>query len=166
MRNETILITGATGLIGSAVLRRLLTSGGLHRAYVLVRDPRAWNRVAASLPDHGIATIAVEGDLTHPGLGIDAPTRAQLARKVTGVLHLAADTTFSQSLEQARAVNTTGTVRLLELVDALPRLRRFAHVSSAFVAGAATGRILEQDNGDSAGWVNAYEQSKHEAERL
>jgi nucleoside-diphosphate-sugar epimerase len=166
MRSETILITGATGLIGSAVLRRLLASGRLHRAYVLVRDPRAWNRVAASLPDHGSSAIALEGDLALPGLGVDALTRAQLARKVTGVLHLAADTSFSQSLGQARAINTTGTARLLELADALPRLRRFAHVSTAFVAGAATGRILEQDNGDAAGWINAYEQSKHEAELL
>jgi long-chain acyl-CoA synthetase len=38
-------------------------------------------------------------------------------------------------------------------------------ISTAFVAGRATGNILERDNGGDAGWVNSYEQSKYEAER-
>ena len=32
------------------------------------------------------------------------------------------------------------------------------------MAGRATGTILERDNGYRSGWVNAYEQSKYEAE--
>ena len=166
MRTHTILITGATGLIGRAILRHFLAIGSMHRAYVLVRDPRSWSVVAASLPEQGRRTTAVVGDIALPGLGLDAPTRAQLGRKVTAVVHLAADTSFSQTLDGARAVNTTGTAHLLALIDALPRVRRFAHVSTAFVAGAATGRILEQEHDGSAGWVNSYEQSKHEAEQL
>lgn len=167
MRDETILITGATGLIGGAVLRNLLaTPGAVRRAYVLVRDPRAWSGIAASLPDRGHSTVAITGDITRPGLGLDAAVRAELARTVTMVLHGAADTSFSQALDHARAVNTAGTANVLELTEEMHELRRFAHVSTAFVAGAVTGRILERDNGAPAAWVNTYEQSKHEAEQL
>ena len=167
MRGDTILITGATGLIGRAVLRNLLsTSGAGRRAYALVRDPRAWGATVASLPHCGQAAIAVAGDITLPGLGLDASTRAELARAVTTVIHCAADTSFSQPLEHARAINTAGTANVLELATEMPSLRRFVHVSTAFVAGAVTGRILERDNGAPAAWVNAYEQSKYEAEQL
>ncbi len=166
MRSDTVLITGATGCIGRAVLGHFLANGSMHRAYVLVRDLRSWSALAASLPDQGQGATPLLGDIAAPGLGLDVPTRAQLARKVTAVVHFAANTSFSQALEHARAINTAGTANLLALSDALPRVRRFVHVSTAFVAGAATGRILEWDNGDSAGWVNAYEQSKYEAEAL
>ncbi len=167
MRDETILITGATGLIGGAVLRSLLaTPGAVRRAYVLVRDPRAWSAIASSLPARGQATIALTGDLTLPGLGLDDEVRGKLARQVTMVIHSAADTSFSQTLGHARAINTVGTRNVLELANAMPELRRLVHVSTAFVAGAVTGRILERDNGAPAAWVNAYEQSKYEAEQL
>ena len=167
MRDETILLTGATGLIGGDVLRNLLAPpGAVRRAYVLVRDPRAWSTIASSLPARGQATIGITGDITLPGLGLDAGLRAKLARQVTMVIHCAADTSFSQTLDHARAINTAGTANVVGLANELQELRRFVHVSTAFVAGAATGRILERDNGAPARWVNAYEQSKYEAELL
>jgi long-chain acyl-CoA synthetase len=92
-----------------------------------------------------------------------------LSRHATAVVHLAADTTFSRPLDAARAVNLEGTRHLLDLADACPFVERFAMVSTAFVAGRRTGRIAESalSAADrSAGWVNAYEQSKAEAEAL
>ena len=167
MRDETILITGATGCIGRAVLDRLLsTPHAVRRACVLARDPRAWAAIAASLPNRGEATSVMVGDVTRPGLGLDADLRAELARSVTVVIHCAADTSFSQSLENARAINTAGTANVLGLASELRALRRVVHVSTAFVAGGVSGRVLERDNGAPAGWVNAYEQSKFEAEQL
>ncbi|MGH7505222.1 MAG: SDR family oxidoreductase, partial [Longimicrobiales bacterium] len=41
-----------------------------------------------------------------------------------------------------------------------------AFVSTAFVAGRRTGSIQETDTGSRLGWLNAYEQSKAEAEAL
>ena len=166
MRDDTILITGATGLIGRAVLGDLLAAGDVRRVYALVRDLPTWSTIAATLPDHGRSVVPLLGDITRSGLGLHALVRSELAGSVTAIVHLAADTSFSQTLEHARAINTAGTAHLLELASALPRLRRFAYVSTAFVAGARTGRILEQDNGTDAGWINAYEQSKYEAEAL
>jgi long-chain acyl-CoA synthetase len=109
---------------------------------------------------------AVEGDVTLPGLGIDPRTRSRIAKKITRIVHAAADTSFSLALNESRATNTFGTAQVLELASDCAELIRFSYVSTAFVAGRSTGVILERDNGGEAGWVNAYEQSKYEAECL
>jgi long-chain acyl-CoA synthetase len=160
MRGETILITGATGLIGEAVLRNLVAAPGtVGRAYVLVRDPRASNVVGRSHPRSAPPAVAVTGDITLAGLGLDPSVREEITRTATMVIHCAADTSFSQTLAHARAVNTAGTANILALAAEMPSLRRFVHVSTAFVAGMVTGRVLEGDNGAPSAWVNAYEQS-------
>ena len=111
-------------------------------------------------------TNRVIGDLLNDGLGISAAAWDHLRRDVSGIIHLAADTQFSRPLAEARAVNTGGTRRLLELAADCVAPVRFAYVSTAFVAGRNTGTMIEGDNGSAAGWVNAYEQSKYEAEAL
>jgi nucleoside-diphosphate-sugar epimerase len=113
--------------------------------------------------------VAIAGDVTQPGLGLDASARAWLAARTTAVVHLAADTTFSRPLDAARRVNRDGTRHLLEVVGAWPHVTRLAFASTAFVAGRRTGTIPESRAGaadDAIGWVNAYEQSKAEAETL
>jgi nucleoside-diphosphate-sugar epimerase len=111
--------------------------------------------------------IAVEGDLTRDGLGVSAQDRSRLDANVTTVVHLAADTSFSQSLDHARSVNRDGTRRLLELTAGWPRLSRWIYTSTAFVAGHRVGVVRETDDTDPAdSWVNAYEQSKAEAEAI
>ena len=163
--SRSILVTGATGLLGRDVLRRLLASDAALRAIVLVRDPVRWARLAraASLDDR---VTAAAGDLRSDGLGLTREARAMIRRHVSAIIHLAADTTFSNPLDEARAVNTTGTERLLALARECASPARFAYVSTAFVAGRRTGIITEELASTSAGWVNAYEQSKYEAERL
>ena len=162
---RSILITGATGLLGRAVLARLLAADSRLRAFALVRDAGAWSRVASALGDHS-RIIPVQGDLRDDALGLAPNVRATICRNVTAIVHLAADTTFSNPLDRARAVNTAGTQRVLELAADCASSVRFAYVSTAFVAGRRTGEIAEDAHPATAGWVNAYEQSKHEAEQL
>jgi nucleoside-diphosphate-sugar epimerase len=81
------------------------------------------------------------------------------------VIHSAADIVFSRSLADARRVNTEGTRNVIELAATFPHTR-FVYVSSAFAVGRRTGAIAEGDDVGNAGWVNSYEQSKHEAETL
>lgn len=82
------------------------------------------------------------------------------------ILHAAATTSFSLPLEAARASNVTSTENVLSLAERSPRLWRLAHVSTAFVAGRRTGRILEPELEHDRGFLNSYQQSKHEAELL
>src|SRR5688572_15641892 len=157
MTKHCCFVTGATGLVGHEVVARLLASPDVERVYVLARGGTSGSRVTAT-PLHG--------DLRLDGLGIAPDVRARLAREVTTVVHLAANTSFSQSLDEARATNTDGTRRLLQLSDDWTHVSRWVYVSTAFVAGLRTGTILENDPLPVSGWANDYEQSKAEAEGL
>jgi nucleoside-diphosphate-sugar epimerase len=158
-----VFLTGATGLVGARLLARLVASGAT--VYCLVRDSRRFEAVSAPLGGLPGRAIPLLGDLRGDGLGLDAPDRRRCARSVRRVIHAAADTCFSRPLPLARAVNTDGTLRVLDLAGDWP-LDRLVHVSTAFVAGRHTGSVPEAALTDRPGFVNAYERSKHEAEAL
>ncbi|CAN5705295.1 hypothetical protein BH23GEM9_BH23GEM9_17080 [soil metagenome] len=162
---KQLLLTGATGLIGGDVLIRMLRADRALRAHVLVRTASHWPALASRLGPLQDRVTPVAADLSVPGMGLDAPARRQLT-DADLIVHCAADTRFSQTLPHARRHNRDGTRRLLELGTDCRALERFVHVSTAFVAGRLTGDVREAALNGDAGWVNAYEQSKHEAEAL
>ena len=162
---RSILLTGATGLLGRQLLTRLLCNDPRCRVYVLVRDLPRWTLVSLGV-DELSRVIPVRGDLCAKGLGLSHNERSTLRRELSAIIHLAADTTFSNSLDRAREVNVVGTQRIIELADECASMVHVAHVSTAFVAGRRTGTIEEDASRSIHGWVNAYEQSKHEAEQL
>jgi long-chain acyl-CoA synthetase len=164
--SNTLLITGATGLVGEGVLRAMLEADAELRVYALIRNEGSWARLSHALGNSAGRVTPVEGDLCRRGLAIDYGIRRKLTREVTTVVHAAANTCFSTPLAEARRVNTDGTRQLLSLCRAFGGLRRFTFVSTAYVAGRRQGVVLERDNGRDAGWVNAYERSKYEAECL
>jgi len=157
-----VLVTGATGLVGARCVRVLLERDPTATVYALARAPGG---LASDLLGHE-RVVPVPGDVTKAGLALAREQRRALARRVGIVIHAAADTRFSQTLAEARRSNTVGTAHVLELVTDWPGRPRFCFVSTAFVAGKRTGRIAEDGGSDAAGWVNMYERSKFEAERL
>ena len=159
-----VLVTGASGLVGEAVLRRLLADHPSLEAFVLVRNELRWQLASRRLGGLASRVTAVRGDVTAPGLGIEPSLRKRVEWESRVVIHAAADISFSRPLDQSRLVNTRGAYHAAELAASCQSLEGFVLVSSAYVAGRATGTILERDNGSDAGWVNAYEQSKYEAE--
>lgn len=164
-----VLVTGATGLLGSELVRRWTMSNMPRRIAVLVRDRARWDTVARRLALPHDAVVALEGDVTREGLGVGRVERTWLATNATAMVHLAADTTFSRPLDDARRVNRDGTAHLLALAADCPHVGRVAYVSTAFVAGRRTGAVAESAAGaatEQIGWVNGYEQSKAEAEAL
>ena len=161
---RSIFVTGATGLIGRRVVASLL-----HRTdapiVVLVRDPARWTSIAQQLGPAAARVIPVRGDITHPALGLDLRTMSRCLGAPSLIVHSAGDIVFSRSLADARRTNVEGTRNVIELAYAFPDVR-LVHVSTAFVVGRRTGLIDDGDEAAGAGWVNAYEQSKHEAELL
>lgn len=159
--SQVILLTGASGLIGGDALRWL----------ELALEPSD-TVVALTHTSHGLPSSSslrlevVRGDLTEPGLGLTYADYRDLQRQVTGILHCAATTRLSVDLHEAERTNVRGTGHLIELARGAPRLSRFAHVSTAYVAGRRTGSIREAELEHTCGFVNAYEWSKYEAERL
>jgi len=164
-----ILLTGATGFVGMAVLARLLAAG--HEVHCLIRasdDAEADSRLRAVLqrveaPSTGRA-VAIAGDLTAPRLGL-GDRHDELAARVGTVIHSAASVAFDLPIEEARAINVEGTRRVLDFAGAVPGLRRVAYVSTAYVAGNRRGTVYEDDR-ESGTFRNSYERSKHEAEAL
>jgi len=175
--SETVLLTGATGFVGMELLARLVEAGDAD-VVCLVRAPSqeaADGRLAEVFarlydePPAGAARVsALAADVSAPELGLAAPHRAALVERVTSVVHCAAAISFDLPLEEARAVNTAGAVRMLELSGEIAgggRLRRHLHVSTAYVAGRWRGRFHETDLDLGQGFRNTYEQSKFEGEQ-
>lgn len=173
--SATVLLTGATGFLGAQVARWLLLHTDCH-IVALVRAPdeagatrrlsRAWWDWPELAGAIGSRAEALPGDLTQDRLGLNEPVYRDLAGRVTHVIHAAAGLRFDAPEAQLRQVNVEGTARLLEFAHAAPGLVRFAHVSTAYVAGCREGEIAEDDLQGEAGFHNPYEQTKHEAERL
>jgi len=159
-----LFITGATGLVGEGVLHQMLRNDPGLEAFALVRSELRWRHVARRLGSLVSRVAPVLGDVTQSGMGLEPLVRQRVERETSIVVHAAADTSFSRSLDRARFVNTLGSYHVAEVASDCRQLERFVYVSTAFVAGRATGTVLELDNGCQSGWVNAYEQSKYEAE--
>lgn len=171
MTTPTVLVTGATGTIGPAVLSRLLHRGPV----VSLLRPRAGGaqrRIDALLAAVGREDPAapldrlaiVGGDLSLPQAGLGVDDRRRLSRDVTHVLHLAADTRFSLPLSEARRGNVHPTLELLRVVESFDRMEAFGFASTLYVAGTRTGEIHEEDLVDTR-FVNSYERAKFETER-
>jgi nucleoside-diphosphate-sugar epimerase len=171
-RERTVLVTGATGSIGPAVLAQLLPRAG--SVVVLMRPGREGVRARSdwlvrAISGHDPAAPVerltfVPGDLSQDGAALAPEDHRRLNGEVTDVLHLAADTRFTLPLEQARAANLGTTLGVLRLVEGFGRLRALAVASTLYVAGTRTGEILESELADTE-FVNTYERSKFEAER-
>ena len=167
MAEGAVLITGATGLLGTEVTSRLLaTTGG--EIYALVRAgsaSEAASRLRALWWDDAVLADEV-GSRVHPVVGdITKPLDITLPADITHVVHCAAETGLQKSREHLWNINVEGTRRMVSLAERLPRLQRFTYVSTAYVCGTQHGRIME-DAPLTDSFYSLYEQSKASAEAI
>ncbi len=143
-----ILVTGATGKVGSRLAKRLATGGDQVRAFVRDRE-----RARAMLGD-GIEIV--EGDL------LDIGSLTAAVNGVDAVVHCAAFFRGATA-EQAHAVNDLGTQHLARAAAA-GEVQRFVFTSTGLVYGPTGGRLARES--DDCAPIAAYPVSKLAAERF
>lgn len=170
-----LLLTGATGLLGNYLLRDLLQVSV--PMAVLVRPTRkmsarqrvemllsGWEQsLGVQLP----RPVVLEGDISQPDLGLDGHSIRWVVEYCSGIIHNAASLQFHATNSEGEpwASNVAGTKHMLEFCRAT-RIRQLFHVSTAYIAGLRTGRVLESEVDVGQQLSNDYEKSKVEAEKL
>ncbi len=150
--SETILITGAGGFVGGAILERLIARGRTVRA--LTRSDASAAALAAA------GAEPVRGDLSDP---------ASLERAMAGcaiVYHVAGLNGFCLPDPSAlTTANVEGTRSVVRAAGAAG-VRRIVYTSSAATIGEARGTIGGETSPHRGGFLSHYERSKFEAERV
>jgi nucleoside-diphosphate-sugar epimerase len=147
----TILVTGATGFLGSALVSELVRLKESVR--ILVRD------VKKARAQFGDAVTIVEGEIT------DAAQVQQAVADVTVIYHLAGRLYHpSTPTELYRYTHVEGTRTLLDACKGQGQLQRIVHCSTTGVHGV-TGKTPAAEDAPFAP-TNPYEATKLEGELL
>jgi fatty acyl-CoA reductase len=160
IHGKSILLTGATGFLGRAILYKLLSlSPGPRQIHLLVRtsDGRpdaAEERVRSELlgmgaPHGTFAASALtrirchSGDMTAKRLGLDEKGWDELCDSVDLIIGNAAVVRFDERVDRAVRTNALSVRTLLELARSRPRPKALVYVSTAYVHGRRQGVALE-----------------------
>ena len=161
----TALVTGATGFVGSNVLRCLLERQEYSAIYVLCRPS---SKLPFSKHAGQDAIHRLDGDVT----SAEDVRAALLACKPTYVFHLAGVYAWWQS-DHARFddVNVNGVSNLIMACKAAGCVRKLLHVSTVLAYGNPAGRGLTAetafDEATPAGPpASAYASSKHAGDSI
>ncbi len=159
LAGRKLLLTGASGFVGKAVLATLLRSApDIEQIVVLLRAPggaTATDRLKGVLSNECFDDLpaeeirakldsgrirALRGDLEIDGLD-EKPTEALTG--IDTVIHCAATVSFEEALDDALALNAFGPARLLRRLRDSGSEPELVHVSTAYVADRQSGRVLE-----------------------
>ena len=177
-----IFITGATGFLGTEIAKRsiekpdtslILLIRGNSYDDALKHLSRSWwecetlrNELKRVKTQNSKIRI-ITGDIKHEGLGLKQADYSYLVENVTHMVHAAADLRLNIPIEELREVNLRGTQNMVEIALKAKnyRLKKFSHISTAYVAGKTKGFIEEDFLNGEHGFKTNYEQSKYEAEK-
>lgn len=168
LAGDTIFLTGFPGFIATRLLRQLAANDA---RFLLLVQPAFAERAQQELL--GIAKEVgqpvshfqlLSGDITAPNLGLSARDLETALRESTIAFHLAAIYDLAVARDLAYRVNVVGTRNVNEFARRARGLRHYHYVSTCYVAGKRTGRILENQLQHDAGFRNYYEETKYLAE--
>ncbi len=163
-----ILLTGATGTIGSILLPLLIKKG--HKITCIIRpkkNQKPFDRLISLLSEYpelkGITVMS--GDVTKPFSGLSDTDLSSLNGKIDKILHCAASIKFDKSEEyETKKTNIAGTQNLLNIANNIG-VKEFHYISTAYIAGDSES-FSEEDRYIGQKFNNPYEESKFVAEEL
>ncbi len=173
-----VLITGATGLLGSQLLKLFITNSKVS-IIVLGRGKSPLElakRVCKILKNfdskskYNLSKFKrfkfVVGDIAKPNFAISKRDYRNLALNVEKIYHCAALTNFNAPKSELMIVNVEGTRNVLEFGKRCPMLKSIEYISSIYVVGKYTKSFSEDDVRKNQKFNNFYEYSKFRAEIL
>ena len=174
-----ILVTGVTGLVGSAFVVALLQERDDYEVVCLVRrggGKTAAERVDSIIRDECVfdgcpeaadrilsKVSVVEGDVT--SIVPEELAKDEALKGVNIVFHCAADVNLGKDpTGKVFKINYYGTESMVKLAKLL-NVKEFHYVGTSYIAGKLCGTAIE-DNPIDNGFNNPYEESKFKAEFL
>ncbi|KAI3459884.1 hypothetical protein Pfo_016547 [Paulownia fortunei] len=162
---KNIFITGATGLVGKALVEKLLRSTSVGKIYVLVRandKEAALDRLSKEIIQSELfkcirekrgrsyeefvreKLIPVVGNICEPNIGMDAYSAHAVMEEVDVIIESAASTTFNDRYDFLLDANVNAPQRLMRFAKRCKNLKLFVHISTAYVNGRREGVIYEK----------------------
>ena len=173
-----LLLTGATGFVGSHLALRWLIHDTTARIGCVVRAVNADTGLlrlrsalmqAAADEDVDVVDLLARIDALPGNLDDSAwiDKAAAWMQGPTEFIHCAANLSFREADRPAIwHSNVDGTASVLRALPRLPGIVAFDYVSTAYVAGDRQGEILEGERDRPCNFNNPYEHSKWTAEGL
>lgn len=132
---QAVLVTGATGFLGSHIANKLVEEG--KHVFLLVRGENAKQRLKETMNNYFDKELSptitlINGDLTKPYLGLEKGVFRQLASMLDAIIHAAADVRHFGDRAHFEKVNVQGTKNIFELVHMNPEIV-FHHISTVGV---------------------------------
>jgi long-chain acyl-CoA synthetase len=165
LAGKHVLLIGVTGFIGKVWLANtLMELPEIGRIYLLIRRQkstpaqRRLEKIVEESPvfdplfeKHGPGFAdylrdkveVVEGDVTKPGLGLNAEAARRLQRNLDLIVNSSGLTDFNPDLRDALTTNTDAAMNILEFVRGTDHAG-LLHLSTCYVAGERDGRVAEK----------------------
>jgi thioester reductase-like protein len=184
-----ILLIGVTGFIGKVwlvdllneipeigkvtlLIRRNRTTSAQRRFEKMVEESPAFDPLHEKY-GHELAAFlkekieVVEGDLSQPGLGLDAATRSRLGKALDLVVNSAGLTDFNPDLRDAMASNVDSILNLMDFLRQCDHAG-LMHLSTCYVVGMRDKRVPEvlQENYNPADDSSFHAEKEIESLRL
>lgn len=138
-RPKRVLLTGATGYLGTHILRELLINK--LDVVCLVRNPKKLESVLKFYFPHDSALMkykSVTGDIEKENLGLNESTYNKLSSYVDTVIHTAANVHHTGHYEDFERSNVLGTQHVIAFCEKSGAFLH--HTSTASVSGAGTAK--------------------------
>lgn len=148
---EPVLVTGGSGVVGRALVQRLISDGRRVRALARTR--------ASARALEAVGTVTVRGDVLDLGSLTEAMHGCATAFHVAGVNAMC----LRDPREMVRT-NVEGSTNAVRAAAAAG-VRRVVYTSSSSAIGEDHGTVGREDSPHRGSYLSAYERSKHLAER-